>query len=191
MPLAGLLYVAVWFCPANFAQNTEASFMPLKTLYFFVINAIYELMLTVCPSVSFAHSGESLLDLSITITFRILYCDLSTKTAEYSDVLYCRLWCSTVHLSYAQCQHVPYTSMVLRLSNRQADRDSATAYRMVTELLSTFAGALLFGLFTAEHRRDEDDESHCGPNSNGSSNSSSTYTPQDQFDVDAAVRILC
>lgn len=75
--------------------------------------------------------------------------------------------------------------MVLRLTNRQADRDSATAYRMVIELLSTFAGALVFGALTAEHRRDEDDESQCAPDPNGSANS--TSGPLGQFDVDAAV----
>lgn len=97
---------------------------------------------------------------------------------------------NTVHSLQTQCQHVPYTSMVLRLSNRQADRDSATAYRMVSELLSTFAGALLFGMFTAEHRRDEDEDSQCSPNLNGSENANSTTMspePQDTFDVDAAV----
>lgn len=47
MPIGALLYVAVWFCPAEYAQNTDEAFMPLKTLHFFVINAIYELMLTV------------------------------------------------------------------------------------------------------------------------------------------------
>ena len=80
--------------------------------------------------------------------------------------------------------------MVLRLSNRQADRDSATAYRMVIELLSTFAGALVFGMLTAEHRRDEDEDSQCAPNLNGSANANSTtLSPdaQDSFDVDAAV----
>lgn len=47
MPLGAILYVGVWFCPAEYASNTEAWFMPLKTLHFLVINGIYELMLTV------------------------------------------------------------------------------------------------------------------------------------------------
>ncbi|XP_078507828.1 sodium-dependent lysophosphatidylcholine symporter 1-B-like isoform X2 [Lissotriton helveticus] len=43
------------------------------------------------------------------------------------------------------CYHVPYTSLTMFLGGSQQDRDSATAYRMGVEVLSTLIGATIQG----------------------------------------------
>ncbi|XP_075057466.1 sphingosine-1-phosphate transporter MFSD2B [Mixophyes fleayi] len=45
--------------------------------------------------------------------------------------------------------HVPYTTLTMFLSTEQAERDSATAYRMTMEVLGTLIGAALQGQIVA------------------------------------------
>lgn len=54
-----------------------------------------------------------------------------------------------------QSYHVPYTALTMHLSDRPSDRDSATAYRMVAEVLFTLI-ASLFQNFLLDTLRDGD-----------------------------------
>ncbi|XP_053250599.1 sodium-dependent lysophosphatidylcholine symporter 1-like isoform X3 [Podarcis raffonei] len=54
-------------------------------------------------------------------------------------------------LHYALCYHVPYSSLTMFLGGSQMDRDSATAYRMGVEMLSTLLGSGIQGQIVGSH----------------------------------------
>ncbi|KAM3932384.1 sphingosine-1-phosphate transporter MFSD2B [Leptodactylus fuscus] len=60
---------------------------------------------------------------------------------------YLLFYCSFQALS--TIYHVPYTTLTMFLSTDQAERDSATAYRMTMEVLGTLIGAALQGQIVA------------------------------------------
>nr|XP_060627848.1 sodium-dependent lysophosphatidylcholine symporter 1-like [Anolis sagrei ordinatus] len=49
------------------------------------------------------------------------------------------------------CYHVPYSSLTMFLGGSQADRDSATSYRMAVEVLSTLVGSSIQGQIVGGH----------------------------------------
>ncbi|XP_060133359.1 sodium-dependent lysophosphatidylcholine symporter 1 isoform X4 [Zootoca vivipara] len=49
------------------------------------------------------------------------------------------------------CYHVPYSSLTMFLGGSQMDRDSATAYRMGVEMLSTLVGSGVQGQIVGSH----------------------------------------
>ncbi|XP_042318217.1 sodium-dependent lysophosphatidylcholine symporter 1-like isoform X4 [Sceloporus undulatus] len=49
------------------------------------------------------------------------------------------------------CYHVPYSSLTMFLGGSQADRDSATSYRMSVEVLSTLLGSSIQGQIVGSH----------------------------------------
>jgi Na+/melibiose symporter-like transporter len=57
------------------------------------------------------------------------------------------------------CIHVPYTSLTMHLSHSNKERDSATLYRMVFEVIGTLLGIGIYTIyFTAfVHTKEEDD----------------------------------
>ena len=52
----------------------------------------------------------------------------------------------SLSLTHTQCIHVPYTSLTMHLSHSNTERDSATLYRMIFEVLGTLVG---IGVYTA------------------------------------------
>ncbi|XP_046543497.1 sodium-dependent lysophosphatidylcholine symporter 1-B-like isoform X2 [Haliotis rubra] len=48
--------------------------------------------------------------------------------------------------------HVPYTALTMYISNKQKERDSATAYRMVLEAIGVLIGAIVQGILIEKYR---------------------------------------
>ncbi|XP_077991732.1 sodium-dependent lysophosphatidylcholine symporter 1-like isoform X2 [Glandiceps talaboti] len=61
----------------------------------------------------------------------------------YYTVCYCAFQ------TFLTCFHLPYVSLTMYMSNEQHERDSATAYRMVGEMLGTVIGGTLVSQFLA------------------------------------------
>jgi Na+/melibiose symporter-like transporter len=51
--------------------------------------------------------------------------------------------------SSVSAYHVPYTALTMHLSNVPAERDSATMYRILFEVIGTLIGATFQGQLTA------------------------------------------
>ncbi|CAI8001035.1 Sodium-dependent lysophosphatidylcholine symporter 1 [Geodia barretti] len=68
-----------------------------------------------------------------------------TETASYLKFIYYILFYFAFQLLLT-CIHVPYTSLTMHLSNSNKERDSATLYRMLFEVLGTLVG---IGVYTA------------------------------------------
>jgi Na+/melibiose symporter-like transporter len=68
----------------------------------------------------------------------------SNATQATLTVYYVFMYCS--YQTFLSCFHVPYTALTMYLSTDSGERDSATAYRMVSEVLGTLTGALAQGL---------------------------------------------
>jgi Na+/melibiose symporter-like transporter len=68
-----------------------------------------------------------------------------TDTASYLKFIYYIIFYFAFQLLLT-CIHVPYTSLTMHLSNSNKERDSATLYRMLFEVLGTLVG---IGVYTA------------------------------------------
>ncbi|XP_074640532.1 sodium-dependent lysophosphatidylcholine symporter 1-B-like [Tubulanus polymorphus] len=67
----------------------------------------------------------------------------------YYFILYCSF------MALITCLHVPYTSLTMYISNNQADRDSATAYRMIAELCGLLLSVAVQGAFVDKYKVDD------------------------------------
>jgi Na+/melibiose symporter-like transporter len=67
-----------------------------------------------------------------------------SNATQATLTVYVFMYCS--YQTFLSCFHVPYTALTMYLSTDSGERDSATAYRMVSEVLGTLTGALAQGL---------------------------------------------
>ncbi|XP_070555949.1 sodium-dependent lysophosphatidylcholine symporter 1-like [Ptychodera flava] len=65
----------------------------------------------------------------------------TTSKLAYYLVIYC------CFQSFLTCYHLPYAAMTMYLSDQQADRDSATAFRMTCEVLGFVVGVAIQAAF--------------------------------------------
>ncbi|XP_056667986.1 sodium-dependent lysophosphatidylcholine symporter 1-like isoform X2 [Monodelphis domestica] len=90
-------------------------------------------------------------------------------STPFGVLLYCLLWFTLsdtlptswkffwhlitycVFQTCLSCYHVPYTSMTMFLGGSRSDRDSATAYRMGMEVLSSLIGTSIQGLIVGRY----------------------------------------
>ncbi|KAJ1122874.1 hypothetical protein NDU88_001347 [Pleurodeles waltl] len=78
----------------------------------------------------------------------LCYFFLWFSPSNSSSVVLKFLWFLAMYCFFQTCMscyHVPYTSLTMFLGGSQQDRDSATAYRMGVEVLSTLIGATIQG----------------------------------------------
>eukprot|EP00052_Salpingoeca_macrocollata_P017183 m.139276 g.139276 ORF g.139276 m.139276 type:complete len:509 (+) comp20302_c0_seq1:56-1582(+) len=64
--------------------------------------------------------------------------------------------------TFYSCYHVPYTSLTVHLSPHAAERDSATSFRMIFEVLAVLIGSVLQGAIISNSNDDECKS--CDPN---------------------------
>lgn len=69
---------------------------------------------------------------------------LALRYSWYYIVVYCLYQFTTT------CWGVPYSALTMEISENSIERDSATAWRMTSELLATSLGVVLFGLVLAQ-----------------------------------------
>ncbi|XP_027723203.1 sodium-dependent lysophosphatidylcholine symporter 1-like [Vombatus ursinus] len=84
----------------------------------------------------------------------LLYCLLWFTPSDTLPTSWKFFWHLTTYCFFQtclSCYHVPYTSMTMFLGGSQRDRDSATAYRMGMEVLSTLIGTSLQGLIVGKY----------------------------------------
>ncbi|XP_028849558.1 sodium-dependent lysophosphatidylcholine symporter 1-like [Denticeps clupeoides] len=71
------------------------------------------------------------------------YTPKDTMSDSFSFCWYFAWYC--LFDTFMSCYHVPYSSLNMFLGGDQRDRDSATGYRMGTEMFATLAGAIIQG----------------------------------------------
>ncbi|XP_064624351.1 sodium-dependent lysophosphatidylcholine symporter 1-B-like isoform X1 [Lineus longissimus] len=64
----------------------------------------------------------------------------------YYFIIYCGF------MTFESCVHVPYTSLTMYISDKQVDRDSCTAYRMIAEVTGLLFGVAVQGVMVNPYR---------------------------------------
>eukprot|EP00051_Salpingoeca_urceolata_P005405 m.73008 g.73008 ORF g.73008 m.73008 type:complete len:536 (+) comp14302_c0_seq1:315-1922(+) len=80
------------------------------------------------------------------------------ESASYTERVFYFVFMYLLYQTLFSCHHVPYTSLTVHLSHHPKDRDSATMYRMVVEILSVLIGSAGQGIIVDTLGGNHDDD---------------------------------
>lgn len=76
----------------------------------------------------------------------LLISDIFISKNNHNSLFYCG---ANILIFFIKCRQVPYTALTMYLTPDQAERDSATGFRMIFELVGVLLAATIqgFGVF--------------------------------------------